>query len=305
MAYKIKNRCNRNHSSILRIQTSLSRHSVKANQLTDNEKHNLCQNQNPINFNLQTLSISSPIQRKSQLFQITNNSNTLVQLKAKRRIRRNKLKGLYYKYRNGKQGKSLKSVRMALVKLAMRHYKINTYNAELKYIHNTEMDRNAAANYTLKDDNSIDKTFIKFYPQLFKLPFNSFINTIRHEAYHVFLYNKGIYDVDKKRRCHKPIHEFLAEAKEILGKNKENPQQFDRDAERALKYWILIYKNPPLPDFRDIDENKLREFIKKQYDRVHKQVKIRCADFIDEHGADNRLAKKISQLVKKYEQHRQ
>ena len=292
MAYKIKTRRHKNQSSILKIQTSLARHYNKSNKVRESRTSNLFQNQNHVNFDLQSLPISSPIQCKSQL-------------KAKKRIRKNKLRKLYYQFRNGKQGKSLESVRMILVKYAIKSYKINTHNAKLKYIHNTEIDRNAAANYTLKDDNSIDQTFIKFYPQLFKLPFNSFINTIHHEAYHVFLYNKGIYDVDRERRCHKPIHEFLAEAKEILGKSKENPEQFYPDANRALKYWILIYKNPPIPDFRDIDENKLMEFIKKQFDRVQKKVNKRYADFIDEYGRDNQLAKKLNQLANKYELHRQ
>ncbi|MDJ0533366.1 MAG: hypothetical protein QNJ70_12845 [Xenococcaceae cyanobacterium MO_207.B15] len=306
MAYKIRTRCNKNQSSIPRIQATMSRHSVTSNQLTENRKPNITQKNNTVNFNLQTLPISSVIQRKNKLPTISNNSNILVQVKPKKKpkLTRNKFRRLYYKYRNGKPGKSIASVRMTLVKLAIRYYKIKTHNAEIKYINNTEIDKNAAANYTLKDDNSIEKTIIKFYPQLFKLPLNSFINTIRHEAYHVFLYNKGIYDVDRERRCHKHIHEFLAEAKEILSKNKENPQQFYQDASRALRHWILIYKNPPLPDFRDIDENQLMEFIKKQYDRVQRQVKKRYADFVDEYGADNQLAKKIRHLVNKYEQHR-
>ena len=284
----------------------MSRHSIRNNQLTYQGKYNSTQNNNFVNFNLQTLPISSIIQRKNRSSIINNRPNTLIQVKQpeKQANTDNKLETLYYKYRNGKQDESLASVRMRLVKQAIKYYEIDTNNAELRYVNNAQMDRNAVANYTLKDDNTIEQTFIKFYPQLFQLPFNNFINTIRQEANNIVLYNQGIYDVDWERRCHKHINEFLTEAKEILDKNKENPQQFYQDASRALRHWISIYKNEPLPDLRDAEENQLIEFIKKQFDRLQRQVTKRYADFRDEYGTDNQLAKKLRDLVKGYEQNR-
>lgn len=304
MTYKIRTRRHKTYSSAPKIKASLYRHSIRNNQLTDRGKNNNFQDKKPINFNLQNLPISHNIQRQNILS--TELNNTLVQLKQKERQKPNvdRLETLYYQYRNGKRYQSLASVRMSLVEQAIKYYEIDTNNAELKYINNAQMDRNVVANYTLKDDNTIEKTFIKFYPQLFQLPFNSFINAIRREAKNIVLYNQAIYDVDWERRCHKHINDFLAEAKEILDKNQENPQQFYQDANRALRHWISIYKNEPLPDLRDAEENQLMESIEKQFDRVQRQVTKRYADFVDEYGKDNQLAKKLRDLVKGYEQNR-
>ena len=266
------------------IKTNLARNSVNNNfQRVTNSN---IQYQNASGFNLGNIAISSN----------QRNIKRSPQLKRRKTSKKAYLRNAYYKYRNGIQGKDINWIRMRLVKAALKRYRINTYNAELQYVHNSDRNANASANYTLRQDNTIDQTFIKFYPRLFKLPFNSFINTIRHEAYHVRLFHQGVFERD--------VQEFLAESKEILSKQRENPLEFSKDANRALKHWIEMFKKTPFPDFIKENEEKLIEHLVKTYDRIDKKVQERYSKFVNEYGTEHESAKLLEKLVKKYKNHR-
>ena len=266
------------------IKTNLVRNSINNKHQADQNK--IVQAQNISGFSLGNITISSN-QRNIRRFP---------QLKRRKTSQKARLRNAYYKYRNGIQGKDINWIRMKLVKATLKRYRINTHNAQLSYVHNSDRNANASASYTLRQDNTIDQTFIRFYPRLFKLPFNSFINTIRHEAYHVALFHRGIFD--------RNIQEFLAESKEILSKHRENPLEFSHDANRALKHWINIFKETSFPDFQKVNEEKLIQHLQKIYDRIVKRVQKRYAKFINEYGTEHKSAKLLEQLVKRYKKHR-
>ncbi len=128
--------------------------------------------------------------------------------------------------------KNIVTLRETLVKEVEKvHSKINLYGGLIVYIHeNVKMPNEMGKDVEpLASANKFSG--IKIYKKAMDQPLEVFLNTVRHEGYHIAQFNATFPDLGNSiaNNC---LKEFLAEFREIVGGFNENLKFYNDDVNR-------------------------------------------------------------------------
>ena len=139
----------------------------------------------------------------------------------------------------------IQNLRQKLVNTAIELYpdKINLYGAKsIKYVHSKNPKKSSVLATAYPSDKSI-----KVWGPCMGKEINQFLNTIRHEGYHIAQFKarkqKLIPKINGDSKFNRALLEFLSEYRELVGGFKETLKPLTGDVARFVENYIKIPPN--------------------------------------------------------------